>query len=389
MKKLISCLLVLAIFISIMGNPNYSSASTVQEDQKIKLMEISSIIDNENQKELIINFPEENAYYKITATKNTNNKYNWTTTIGSSDKIYSKRELVVSKFSPSFSMTALAEKVKQADQQIIKKYYDENVVFEETPQIQPRVLPLIALGVYGLSASAIAAIELAMVGTLAVTTAAAVSDVLNQKKATSTITYPADNTAVTMPKWSEFSGIPNTISTYAQKHMEAALTQTISNRIKNNNNSSNNLAIFTSSLNVKGSVMVVYDITSSTSGKVNRHLANNLGGSKVDPTIVDETLDLNGYTVFLAYNHNTSKVFHAHFVPTIFRAKELAFNRYKYKYDIQIHPNFSRNSEYLELNNRTDLEQLRWEQRYQLALNNRNGFLLGDNKGNKSVVPRR
>lgn len=341
-------------------------------------------------KELLIEFPDENAYYEITALKNTDNKFNWSTTIGSSEMVYSKREIIVSELSTTFSMESLADVILQADQQSIQQYLDNNVVFEEAIPVQPRILPLVVLGVYGLSASAITAIELTMVGSLAVTTAAAVSELLNQKKATSTLSYPADTTAVTLPNWAEFTGTSTSVTTSGQKHMEGALTQTIANRIKNNNNnSSNDLEIFTSSLNVKGSVMVVYNVTSSATGKVNRHLGNFQGGTKVDATIADETLDLNGYTVFMVYNHNTGKVFHAHFVPTALRAKELSYNRYKYQYDIQFYPKFSRSAEFLENNGRSATEQMRWEQRYSNSLNNRNGSLLTDSRGYKSVVPRK
>lgn len=171
--------------------------------------------------------------------------------------------------------------------------------------------------------------------------------------------------------------------------MESALVTTIANRIKNNNNNNNNLQIFTSSLNVKNSVMIVYDVTTSTSGKVNRHLGNFVGGTKKDSTIADETLDLNGYTVFLSYNHTTKKLFHAHFVPTTNRAKELTYNRYRFQYDIQIFPNFSRNQEYLTNNGRTATDQLKWEQRSGTASTNRKNTLLKDSNGNYSVVPKK
>lgn len=113
-----------------------------------------------------------------------------------------------------------------------------------------------------------------------------------------------------------------------------------------------------------------------------------MNGSKVDASIADETLDLNGYTVFLIYNHITGKVFHAHFVPTALRARELDYNRFLGQFDLRIYPSVIQDTSYLTFAGRSDVEQLRYEQWYGSSLNFRRGQLLSDSAVRKSVVPR-
>lgn len=141
--------------------------------------------------------------------------------------------------------------------------------------------------------------------------------------------------------------------------------------------------------------MVVYDIKGSTPAKVNRHLGNikDAPASKQkDPAYDTIDIDLDGYTMFMAYSHEDiakpQQIFHAHYVPTSSnRSEELRFQRYNREYDVQIWPSFKRNPEFREEAGRTDVDQLRYELNRENAKDNRNKFLLKDSKGKHSVVP--
>ncbi|MHA6482441.1 hypothetical protein ACX1C1_11145 [Paenibacillus sp. strain BS8-2] len=161
----------------------------MNSDNIKKVMEVTGITDTNDFKELVLSFADENGYYKITAIKDDDSSYSWTTIIGTGNSISSEKKAKVSNFSENFIMNDLAHNIIESNQESISEYYLTNIIFVEPQEaVQPRVLPLVALGIYGLITTAI---EAAMVGSLAVGTVGLVSDVLNENRATSNIKLPS------------------------------------------------------------------------------------------------------------------------------------------------------------------------------------------------------
>lgn len=393
MRKLLIILTALTLVISSffsVGTQNKVKASTENE----KNIEIGIISDEPYFKSVeLINKSENTSQVLELSTKNGVNAF--TTTIIQNDNIVYTNILDVININNDFNTQEWIENIEKqlnGDYESLQTFYERNINFEEKENtFQPRAAFLVFFAIGGLSTAQIATLQTALYATVAVATTVASLAVLNDKISTSTITGPVTSTAESFPKAAEFSGIPTNLTTSGQKHIEAALLVTIASQIKNNSNntnSSNNLEVYVSSINtskLKSNVMVVYDIKSNLSGKVNRHLGNTLNGTKVDSSFGDETLNLNGYTVFMIYNHDSKKLFHAHFVPTANRSKELTYQRYRGQFDLKVYPSISSNSTYIEKNNRSEINQQLWEQNYMNARSGRG--LLKDSKNNTSVVP--
>lgn len=338
----------------------------------------------------------EDSIHSLEITKNQDGTHSFTTKFLSSEEVIYVNTLEIINISDEFNTNEWVQSISQqlnGDNESLQNFYNKNINFKEesnNSDVEPLALPLVAaFAIGGLSAAQIATLQTALYATVATVIAAASLDILNEKKNSSTVTGPVTSTQESFSKAAEFSGVPTNLTTSGQKHMEAALTIAIAEQIKNNsNNSNNNLEVYVSSLNttqLKSNVMVVYDIKTNVSGKVNRHLGNVLGGTKADSTYPDVTMNLNGYTVFMIYNHSSKKLFHAHFVPTMDRSKELLYQRYRGQFDLKVFPSVSSNSTFLENKNRPEFDQIQWEKNYMNALNGRN--LLKDSKNRKSVVP--
>lgn len=175
--------------------------------------------------------------------------------------------------------------------------------------------------------------------------------------------------------------VPGTVTKSAQKHMEKSLTKKITNNIKNRN-SKNNMEVF---LNKDDEVMVVFDITTSTKGLVNRHLSNYLykelyekGYRLADSSYKKQTLDLSGYTAFLVYKED--RTFHNHFTPTRLRDRELKYQRYNGEYVWRIYPKISYSNKY-DPNKNND-----YEKEWRSAMRNR-GLGWSSATRSYSVVP--
>lgn len=395
MRKLAIIFTVLTLVISSLfsfGTENKAYAS-MDEAKKI---EIRVINDEIGHKLIELSSESEDSIQSLEITKNQDGTYSFTTKFLSSEEVIYINTLDIINISDDFNTNEWVESISKqlnGDNESLQNFYNKNIDFKEESNnndVQPLVLPLVAaFAIGGLSAAQIATLQTALYATVATVIAAASLDILNEKKNTSTVTGPVTSTQESFTKAAEFSGVPTNLTTSGQKHMEAALTIAIAEQIKNNsNNSNNNLEVYVSSLNttqLKSNVMVVYDIKTNLSGKVNRHLGNTLGGSKVDSKYADETMNLNGYTVFMIYNHSSKKLFHAHFVPTVDRSKELLYQRYRGQFDLKVYPSISSNSTFIEKKNRPELEQIQWEKNYNNSLNGRN--LQRDSKNYKSVVP--
>lgn len=361
-----------------------------------KRIEITIISDEIDHKVIELSSKNEDSIHSLEITKNQDGTHSFTTKFLSSEEVIYVNTLEIINISDEFNTNEWVQSISQqlnGDNESLQNFYNKNINFKEesnNSDVEPLALPLVAaFAIGGLSAAQIATLQTALYATVATVIAAASLDILNEKKNSSTVTGPVTSTQESFSKAAEFSGVPTNLTTSGQKHMEAALTIAIAEQIKNNsNNSNNNLEVYVSSLNttqLKSNVMVVYDIKTNVSGKVNRHLGNVLGGTKADSTYPDVTMNLNGYTVFMIYNHSSKKLFHAHFVPTMDRSKELLYQRYRGQFDLKVFPSVSSNSTFLENKNRPEFDQIQWEKNYMNALNGRN--LLKDSKNRKSVVP--
>jgi hypothetical protein len=390
-KSVLFLLMFSLIFSSIFNTTARAESKKLFEKHNIQV-----VSDTDELKEIRVNSLTENSTYIVKIQKQDEGNYIWTSQISAEQEILYENSVAIESIVKDFSAKKWSKALlaqEKGNEKALEKFYDQHLTFSESTsnanEFGTMALPMLAaLAIYGLTASQIAALETALYVTVTAVAAVATVEVLNEKKNTSTLTAPVSNTFETVPKMAEFTDVPTVVTTHGQRHMEQALTIAIANRIKNSDNSTNNLEVYASTADVtelKTNVMVVYDVKASLSGKVNRHLANVLEGTKVDSNYPDTTIDLNGYTVFLIYNHSSKRIFHAHFVPTADREVELKYMRYKGQFDLKFYPSVSRNTEYLKNFNRSELDQQRWEQRYSAGQSGRN--LIRTAAGRKSVVP--
>ncbi|MEC0206948.1 hypothetical protein P4H39_30505 [Paenibacillus lautus] len=121
------------------------------------------------------------------------------------------------------------------DHNAVNNFYEQNIIFvdesESSSVISPHAVFLIPLAAGTLTTAAIAAIEASVYSALTAVMAVAVVDVVNDKKSNSTLTYPPGQ--MTTAEQAEISNIPGDFTRSGTKHMEAALTTTIANQIKN------------------------------------------------------------------------------------------------------------------------------------------------------------
>ncbi|MDX8359843.1 hypothetical protein [Cytobacillus sp. IB215316] len=241
----------------------------------------------------------------------------------------------------------------------------------------------IPLAIGALDATAAAALANAAVNILGIGAVIYVDDVLQERINTSNKENAVQETGTTATNWADFTSYADAITTSATKHMTLSAVQTIANRIKNDDNNDMDVRVYMST-HEKDTVMIVANITSSLTTTVNRHLANYVGGTKKDSSYRDETLNLNGYTVFLLYDHSSEKIFHAHFVRSSDRIRETTYMRYNNNLDLQIFPSVIYTRKYNYYAARNETERLESEKFHINARNNRN--LLEDSKGKPSVV---
>ncbi|HEU4963781.1 MAG TPA: hypothetical protein VFV52_08010 [Bacilli bacterium] len=167
----------------------------------------------------------------------------------------------------------------------------------------------------------------------------------------------------------------------AQKHMEEALVTDLIG-YANRNPKDHNVEVF---LNPSAELMVVFDVTANIQGTVNRHLGNDVFKSftrskyRNKGGIENETLNLNGYAVYIVYNISGNVINHAHFVPTRLRTKETEYQRYMFEYFMRVYPEFECNQKYLISSNSN------WEKELDHTMVNRG--LDQDKEGASSVVP--
>ncbi|VTR42765.1 hypothetical protein [Paenibacillus lautus] len=397
-QKFISIFTVLAVFVCFVVSPYsaYAEGEETAEITPVTSKVVTELIDEIDTKKLVLEDNVEKSAYVIEVNKNNDGTYAWESSIKINDSIISNNSWKIKSLSQDFSMTKLADLVMSGDHNAVNDYYEQNIIFVEESEpssgISPQAVFLIPLAAGTLTTAAIAAIEASVYSALTAVMAVAVVNVANDKKSTSTLTYPPGQT--TTADQAEISNIPGDFTRSGTKHMEAALTTTIANQIKNDKNNDGDLQIFTNSLNgsnLAKKILVVYDVTTDATGLVNRHLGNTVNGPKVNPGIPDERMNLKGYTVFIIYDHQQNKVFHAHFTPTAYRGTELHYNRLLGGFNIRIYPTpVIINNSYLKDYNRSESDQLKWEQTYQAYKNlrNRNTLNKGQSDAYHSIIKR-
>ncbi len=391
-QKIISILTILAVFICFVVSPYsaYAEGEEAAEITPVTSKVVTELIDEIDTKKLVLEDNVEKSAYVIEVNKNNDGTYDWKSSIKINDSIVSSNIWKIRSLSSEFSMAQLTDLVMSGDHNAVNDYYEQNITFVEESEsssgISPQAVFLIPLAAGTLTTAAIAAIEASVYSALTAVMAVAVVDVVNDKKSTSTLTYPPGQ--MTTAEQAEISNIPGDFTRSGTKHMEAALTTTIANQIKNDKNNNGDLQIFTNSLNGSNlgkKILVVYDVKTDATGLVNRHLGNTVNGHKVNPGIPDERMNLKGYTVFIIYDHLQNKVFHAHFTPTVYRGTELHYNRLLGGFNVRIYPTpVIINNSYLEDFNRSPSDQLQWEQTYRAYQNLRNRNTL--NKGQTDTM---
>jgi|GEM_PF-1872826 len=396
-KKLISIFTVIVVTVYSVLSPFSASAqdedTTVGTEVRNKI--ITELIDDSTTKKLVLEDNIENSSYTIEINSNNDGTYTWKSSIKVNGSVLTSNNWKIKSFSNNFSIKELADIVKSGDLNLLTEYYERNIEFIEEPvsnDIGTKAVFLIPLAAGILTPAAIATIEVSVYSALTVITAGAVVGVINDKKSTSTLAYPTGQTVTA--EEADISNIPGDFTRSGQKHMETALTTTIANQIKNDKNNNGDLQIFTNSLNGSNlgkKILVVYDVKMDAIGLVNRHLGNFVNGPKVNPRIPDERMNLKGYTVFIIYDHIDRKVIHAHFTPTQYRGTELHYNRLLGGFNVRIYPTpVIINNSYLTQNNRSESDQLRWEQNFQAYRNLRNTSTLnrGETDRYHSIIKR-
>ncbi|WP_304942272.1 hypothetical protein [Vallitalea guaymasensis] len=185
--------------------------------------------------------------------------------------------------------------------------------------------------------------------------------------------------------------------TSAVKHMESSLVKEVLEEMKNRRADVEVYARTKDALDSinRRAVMMVIDINTKMTGKVNRHMGNKLisgesmgEGQSIFPDFPSEILDLNGYTVFIIYNPSERILFHAHFVPQYMRPEELHYQRYKGEFDLQLYPRVIEDKRYNKYNLQTPKEKYEFECQKAKARDGREEGLDQDSKGFNSIVPK-
>ncbi|EST53951.1 hypothetical protein T458_22140 [Brevibacillus panacihumi W25] len=353
--------------------------------------------------ELVAENRKEDSIYSVRITESEDNQYLWRSEILIEEEIVSETEFIITEIKDNFDDSELEKVLSkvltgEAESSDLEEYLNKvfKISSEETTigtrsnqgdEISTFAAPLlIPLAAGAISSSTLAALEAALFATLATATATVATAILEERHRSSKDTAEVKTRNTYPENWSSFTGYPSITSTAATRHIELDGVNEIANRIKGDRNNDGDLEIFISTTDPRDSVLVVFDINSRLTTKVSRHLGNYLTGEQtMDPSFGPERLNLNGYTVFLIFNHRGGNVFHAHFVPQTDRSKELRYMRYRGNFDLKIFDRVSHNPSYNKKLQKTDSDLQRWHQNFDRAINNRN--LSRDSNGKRSIVP--
>ncbi|MCM3749376.1 hypothetical protein M3223_18655 [Paenibacillus pasadenensis] len=356
---------------------------------------VKEVIDTDLHKKLVLD-RQDNTTYTLEVNKIPDSTYyTWSMELTQNMEVLSNQELTVQSFSENFSMDSLTQIVQMNDHEQISNYIESNVVFkeeEQTASSQRRAIPVIAVAVAGLSSSTIASLNIAINAATVAAIATAITNVYNDKKSTSTLSFPSGSQVDA--KYDDFANYPTDFQRDAANHFELSLVKTIADMFRNNNNDGySNLEIFATSTkgsDLGASIMTVATIGKDLYGIGNRHLGNKMGRSWANKNYADERLNLKGYTVYMVYNHQSKKIFHFHAVPSENRTVETMHMRYNYNYDLQIFPKYQQTKFYLEPPSDSPQRQ-QWEQTRLTHARNRNEKLeieIGG-VGKRAVIPKK
>lgn len=386
-------LLIICLLFSYSGNTLANDAEAVFIS---KNLDINFVSISQNEFEFTASHYSDDSEYFVRIFEQDDGTYLWNSGIRVKGKTISEQIFVINKIKeeidpPQFKENFTSVLLGENDQVYLQNYLDKTFDFveldlEEESVAKPQAAFFIPIAIGSLSTSIFIALEAALYATLTASAATAASIILEDRLRTSRETNEIYTDDYHESNWQDFTGIPSVTTTSATRHISRDAILEIAERIKNDRFDNGMTEIYTSTTD-RTKVLVVYDITSRLNATVNRHLGNRLDGSVIwDSSYRNETLNLNGYSVFLIFDHRRGWIFHAHFVPWNDRLDELRYQRFRGGFDLKLYPDVKYTPYYNRSNpDISEKDYNLWRERYERAVNNRN--LLPDSKGRPSVVP--
>ncbi|MEK3742595.1 hypothetical protein NST23_07895 [Brevibacillus sp. FSL K6-0770] len=386
---LVACLLFTCLTV-----PKVSAEEEYEQSNNRFTIEV--LDDSSSHYEIAIHNTVEDSTYTIQIVDTEDGKYLWKAAIRVNDKVISESELLIQKIK-SFDKKEFEQIVSDyftgnGNEDYFAEYLAKTFVFASSDEggknSQRAVVASTSVSIAAgpINTTNLAVFHAALFRILSTSLAINSYLILEDRANTSTVTNSVRERDTAVEHWEDFTGIPRRTTTSATRHISMDGVREISNRLNRDRDNNGDLELFTSTSAIGERVLAVYDINSRLVTNLNRHLGNHLDGSVIaDRAYGNERLDLNGYTVYLIYNHESGYLFHAHFVPQSDRSKETKYQRYRGGFDLKLFPRISHAPAYNKDKQKTDAEILEWERMYDRALQNRN--LTRDTNGRKSVVP--